>query len=331
MKKYISPYTITNKMLELTGSIMEKVGRLDNYNNLNKMPVLRRNNRIHSIHSSLAIEANSLSFNQVKSVIDGKLVIGDKKEIQEVKNAYKAYEMIKDVDPYSIKDLLKVHACMTFLTVNESGKFRSGDEGVFDENGNCIFIAPKPEYIEKLMNDLFNWMKEKTEEVHPLILSSIFHYEFVFIHPFSDGNGRTARLWQNVILSNWKEIFEYVPIESQIKKYQEEYYEAINNCNKVGSSNLFIEFMLDMINKELDNLLNNTEKEITHISIYVTKLLEVMDYNIPMTLCEIMKKLGLKSKDSFRDNYLNPALDNGLIKMTQPDKPTSKNQMYYKI
>lgn len=331
MKKYIPPYTITNKMLELTGSIMEKVGRLDNYNNLNKMPVLRRNNRIHSIHSSLAIEANSLSFNQVKSVIDGKLVIGDKKEIQEVKNAYKAYEMIKDVDPYSIKDLLKVHACMTFLTVNESGKFRSGDEGVFDENGNCIFIAPKPEYIEKLMNDLFNWMKEKTEEVHPLILSSIFHYEFVFIHPFSDGNGRTARLWQNVILSNWKEIFEYVPIESQIKKYQEEYYEAINNCNKVGSSNLFIEFMLDMINKELDNLLNNTEKEITHISTYVTKLLEAMDYNIPMTLCEIMKKLGLKSKDSFRDNYLNPALDNGLIKMTQPDKPTSKNQMYYKI
>lgn len=331
MKKYILPYTITNKMLELTGSIMEKVGRLDNYNNLNKMPVLRRINRIHSIHSSLAIEANSLSFNQVKSVIDGKLVIGNKKEIQEVKNAYKAYEMIKDVDPYSIKDLLKVHACMTFLNVNESGKFRSGDEGVFDENGNCIFIAPKPEYIEKLMNDLFNWMKEKTEEVHPLILSSIFYYEFVFIHPFSDGNGRTARLWQNVILSNWKEIFEYVPIESQIKKYQEEYYEAINNCNKVGSSNLFIEFMLDMINKELNNLLNNTENEITHISTYVTKLLEVMDYNIPMTLCEIMKKLGLKSKDSFRDNYLNPALDNGLIKMTLPDKPTSKNQMYYKI
>lgn len=330
MEKYISPFTITNRMLELVGSIMEKVGKLDNFSNLNKMPALRRNNRIHSIHSSLTIEANSLSFNQVKDVINGKLVIGDQKEIQEVKNAYKAYEMMKESNPYSIYDLLKIHGVMTFLTVEESGVFRKGEEGVFDENNNCIFIAPKPEYVESLMNDLFNWMKESKDEIHPLILSSIFHYEFVFIHPFSDGNGRIARLWQNVILSKWKEIFEYVPIESQIKKYQEEYYKAINNCNKTGNSNEFIEFMLEMIDKELDNLLESTEKEITHISGYVTKLLEVMDYNIPMSSFEIMEKLGLKSKDSFRDNYLNPALESGLIKMTLPNKPTSKNQMYYK-
>ena len=330
MEKYISPFTITNKMLELVGSIMEKVGKLDNFSNLNKMPALRRNNRIHSIHSSLTIEANSLSFNQVKDVINGKLVIGDQKEIQEVKNAYKAYEMMRESNPYSIYDLLKIHGVMTFLTVEESGVFRKGEEGVFDENNNCIFIAPKPEYVESLMNDLFNWMKESKDEIHPLILSSIFHYEFVFIHPFSDGNGRIARLWQNVILSKWKEIFEYVPIESQIKKYQEEYYKAINNCNKTGNSNEFIEFMLEMIDKELDNVLESTEKEITHISGYVTKLLEVMDYNIPMSSFEIMEKLGLKSKDSFRDNYLNPALESGLIKMTLPNKPTSKNQMYYK-
>ena len=330
MGKYVPPFTISNKMLELVGSIMEKVGKLDNFSNFNKMPVLRRNNRIHSIHSSLAIEANSLSFNQVKDVINGKLVLGDQKEIQEVKNAYKAYEMIKDINPYNIKDLLKIHGVMTFLTLEESGVFRKGEEGVFDENGNCIFIAPKPEYVESLMNDLFNWMRESKNKIHPLILSSIFHYEFVFIHPFSDGNGRTARLWQNIILSKWKEIFEYVPIESQIKKYQEEYYKAINNCNKIGNSNEFIEFMLNMIDKELDNLLESTEKEITHISAYVTKLLEVMDYNIPMSANEIMNKLGLKSKDSFRDNYLNPALESGLIKMTLPNKPTSKNQMYYK-
>lgn len=330
MEKYISPFTTTNRMLELVGNIMEKVGKLDNFSNLNKMPALRRNNRIHSIHSSLTIEANSLSFNQVKDVINGKLVIGDQKEIQEVKNAYKAYEMMKESNPYSIYDLLKIHGVMTFLTVEESGVFRKGEEGVFDENNNCIFTAPKPEYVESLMNDLFNWMNESKDEIHPLILSSIFHYEFVFIHPFSDGNGRIARLWQNVILSKWKEIFEYVPIESQIKKYQEEYYKAINNCNKTGNSNEFIEFMLEMIDKELDNLLESTEKEITHISGYVTKLLEVMDYNIPMSSFEIMEKLGLKSKDSFRDNYLNPALESGLIKMTLPNKPTSKNQMYYK-
>lgn len=330
MEKYVPPFTITSKMLELVGSIMEKIGKLDNFYNLNKMPVLRRNNRIHSIHSSLAIEANSLSFNQVKDVINGKLVLGDQKEIQEVKNAYKAYEMIKESDPYSIEDLLKIHGVMTFLTVEESGVFRKGEEGVFDEDGKCIFVAPKPEYVKTLMNDLFDWMRNSKDQVHPLILSSIFHYEFVFIHPFADGNGRTARLWQNIILSKWKEIFEYVPIESQIKKYQDEYYNAINNCNKTGNSNEFIEFMLDMIDKELNNLLINTQKEIVCISGYVTKLLDVMDYNIPMSAFEIMKKLDLKSKDSFRENYLKPALESGLIKMTLPDKPTSKKQMYYK-
>lgn len=165
MEKYISPFSITNKMLELTSSIMEKVGKLDSFSNLNKMPILRRNNRIHSIHSSLAIEANSLSFSQVKDVINGKLVFGDKKEIQEIKNAYKAYGMIKKVNPYSIKDLLKIHGVMTFLTVEESGTFRTGDEGVFDENGNCIFIASKPEFVESLMNNLFDWMKKSKEEI----------------------------------------------------------------------------------------------------------------------------------------------------------------------
>ena len=330
MEKYIPPFTISNKMLELVGSIMEKIGKLDNFNDLNKMPILRRNNRIHSIHSSLSIEANSLSFNQVKDVINGKLVLGDKKEIQEVKNAYNAYGLIKEINPYSIKDLLKIHGVMTFLTVEESGRFRKGEEGVFDEYGNCIFIAPKPEYVESLMNSLFLWLIENKNKIHPLILSSIFHYEFVFIHPFSDGNGRTARLWQNIILSNWKEIFEYIPIETQIKKYQDDYYTAINNCNKQGNSNEFIEFMLDMFDKELTILLIDTEKEKNHDNVYIAKLLDVMDYNIPMSSVEIMNKLGLKSKDSFRKIYLNPALDKGLIKMTIEDKPTSKNQRYYK-
>ena len=330
MEKYKPPFTISNKMLELVSSIIEKIGKLDNFNDLNKMPVLKRNSRINSIHSSLAIEANSLSFNQVKDVINGKVVFGDKKEIQEVKNAYKAYEMIRELNPYNIKDLLKTHGIMTFLTAQESGVYRKGEEGVFDENGNCIFIAPKPEMVETLMNALFDWMKKSKDEIHPLILSSVFHYELVFIHPFSDGNGRTARLWQNIILFSWKEIFEYVPIESQIKKYQSEYYKVIDNCNKAGNSDLFIEFMLNMIDKELDSLLKSTKKEMEHVNVYVTKLLNVMDYNIPMSAFEIMKKLGLKSKDSFRTHYLNPALESGLIKMTLPDKPTSKNQMYYK-
>ncbi len=329
MAKYVPPFEITNKMLELVASIMKKIGNLDNYKDLNKMPILRRNNRIHSIHSSLAIEDNSLSFKEVKDIIDGKSVIGNQKEIQEVKNAYKAYELMPEINPYSLKDLKKIHGIMTFLTVEDAGEFRKGDEGVFDGDV-CIHICPKPEMVNSLMEELFNWLKENKDIIHPLILSSVFHYEFVFIHPFSDGNGRTVRLWQNILLSHWEEIFAYVPIESQIKEYQAEYYAAINNCNKKGSSTEFVEFMLEMIDKALKNLLESTGNAANYISSYVKRLLEVMDDEIAMSSKDLMVKLGLKSRASFRDNYLNPALENGLIKMTNPDKPTSKNQTYYK-
>ena len=331
MDNYIPPFDITNIMLDIISSIMKKIGKLDNYKNLNKMPILRRNNRIRSIHSSLAIEANSLSFDQVKDIIDGKKVIGPQDEIQEVKNAYEAYKLIKEVNQYSIKDLKKVHGVMTYLTVDESGEFRKGNEGVFDENGNCIHVCPPPEQVDELMKQLFKWMEENNGVIHPLILSSVFHYEFVFIHPFKDGNGRTARLWQNVILSNWEEIFEYVPIESQIKKYQEEYYLAIANCDHNGNSTEFIEFMLKMIDETLEDLMESTSVQASHVSSYVNKLLDVMESGLAMTTSELMEKLNMKSRISFRDNYLNPALENGLIKMTNPDKPTSKNQMYYKV
>lgn len=331
MDNYIPPFDITNIMLDRISSIMKKIGKLDNYKDLNKMPVLRRNNRIRSIHSSLAIEANSLSFDQVKDIIDGKKVIGPQDEIQEVKNAYEAYKLIKEVNQYSIKDLKKVHGVMTYLTVDESGEFRKGNEGVFDEKGNCIHICPPPEQVDELMKQLFKWMEDNNGIVHPLILSSVFHYEFVFIHPFKDGNGRTARLWQNVILSNWEEIFEYVPIESQIKKYQEEYYLAIANCDHNGNSTEFIEFMLKMIDETLEDLMDSTSLQASHVSSYVNKLLDVMESGVAMTTSELMEKLNMKSRISFRDNYLNPALENGLIKMTNPDKPTSKNQMYYKV
>ena len=330
MNKYNPPYTITNTMLDYVSSIMEKVGKLDNYNDLNKMPILRRNNRINSIHSSLSIEANSLSLNQVRDVIDGKTILGPREEIQEVKNAYEAYKLIDSTNPYSIEDLKNIHGVMTFLTIEESGKFRSGNEGVFDGD-NCIFVAPKPEMVNSLIENLFNWMIKENDNINPLILSSIFHYEFVFIHPFSDGNGRMARLWQNIILSKWKNIFEYVPIESMIKKYQNDYYKAINNCNKEGNSNEFIEFMLKMIDEVLTELIESSSKEMTQNNIYINKLLSVMEFNIPMSANEIMEKLNIKSKETFRDNYLNPSIELGLVKQTIPDKPTSKNQMYYKI
>lgn len=330
MEKYIPPFTITNEMLDLVSSIMKKIGKLENYNDLNKMPVLRRNNRIKSIHSSLAIEANSLSLEQVKDVIEGKLVVGPKNEIQEVKNAYDAYLKMNDVNPYSISDLKKMHAIMTHLIIDGSGVFRRGNEGVFDENGNCIHVCPPPEQINSLMKDLFDWMKNNKNEIHPLILSSVFHYEFVFIHPFTDGNGRCARLWQNVILSNWEKVFEYVPIESEIKKYQEEYYSVINECNKIGESTKFVEFMLRMIDEVLNKLIDCVNNQINHTSLYVKKLLNVMEIGVKYTSSELMSMVDMKSRASFRENYLIPAIDNGFIKMTFPNNPTNKNQTYYR-
>ncbi len=331
MVNYVPPFTITNKMLDYVSNIMEKIGKLDNYTNFNKMPVLRKNNRIKSIHSSLAIEANSLSLGQVKDVIAGRTVIGPQKEIQEVKNAYNAYEMINGVDAYSIKDLKKVHEVITYLTVDESGEFRKGNEGVFDEKGNCIHVCPPPEQVPGLMKQLFDWMKKNKEEIHPLILSSIFHYEFVFIHPFSDGNGRTARLWQNIMLSKWKKIFEYLPIESQIHKFQDDYYKSINNCNHNGESTEFVEFMLRTIDEVLDEAIRTSSVPITETGININKLLNVMEYNVPVTANEIMDKLGIKSKETLRSTYLDPAIKEGVIALTIPDKPTSKNQMYYKV
>ena len=324
---YKPPFTLTSVMFDYAANITENIVQINNYNNLRKMPILRKNNRIQSVHSTLAIEANSLSLKQVKDVINGKLVIGFEREIREVKNAYKAYEQITKINPYSIDDLLYVHGILTNGLIEESGKFRSGNEGVFDEDNNCIFIAPKPDLVMDLINDLFNYIKENKDKINPLILSSVFHYEFVFIHPFSDGNGRMARLWQNIILSHWKEVFVYLPIESLIKKYQKEYYKVIDDCNNSGESTEFIEFMLKMIDESLNNLLKNINSNTDE---YVNKLLEVMDYNIPVSAKELMNKLNLKSINSFRKVYLKPALNMGLIKTTNPDKPTSKNQKYYK-
>lgn len=328
---YTPPFVVTNFMIDKVSSIMKNIGKLENYKDLNKMPILRRNNRIHSIHSSLAIEANSLSFNQVRDIIDGKTVIGPKNEIKEVKNAYNAYKLINELNPYKIKDLKKAHSAMMYLIVEEFGEFRKGHEGVFDEKGNCIHVCPPLEQINLLINQLFNWMKENKNKIHPLILSSVFHYEFVFIHPFSDGNGRIARLWQNVILSKFEIIFEYMPIETQIKKYQKEYYQAINISNQSGDSTVFIEFMLKVIDETILDLLKSTTTETSRISLYVNRLLAVIQEGEELTTAEMMNKLGLKSRISFRENYLKPALENGLIKMTIPNKPTSKNQMYYKV
>lgn len=329
MSDYTPPFTISNEMLELVSDISEKVGRVNSHKELENKPHLRRNNRIRSIHSSLRIEANSLSLSEVRDVINGHLVLGDQKEIQEVKNAYEAYKHVAIINPSSIADIKRIHGIMTYKTVEESGVFRKGEEGVF-AGDKCIFVAPPPNMVNELMKELMIWVKKSEGIIHPLILSSVFHYEFVFIHPFSDGNGRMARLWHTVILYHWRNIFEYIPLESQIEKYQTEYYDAIAKCHLNGNSNVFIEFMLRMINETLDEVIIQISKINADTSEYVKRMLDVMEYDVPYTANSIMELLGLKSKETLRKNYINPAIELGVVKMTLPDKPNSKNQRYVK-
>ncbi len=329
MSGYIPPYTISNKMFELVSEISEKVGRITSHKELESKPHLRRNNRIRSINSSLKIEANSLSLSDVRDVINGHLVLGDQKEIQEVKNAYVAYEKIPEIDPTSISDLKRIHGILTYRTARESGVFRKGDEGVLS-GSECIFVAPPPHMVNELMRDLMQWVKENEGVIHPLILSAIFHYEFVFIHPFADGNGRMARLWHTVLLYRWRSVFEYIPLESQIERFQNEYYDAIAVCHTKDNSDIFIEFMLDMINQILDEVVLQVNRSNSEVSEYVKRMLAVMEYEVPYTSNSIMEALGLKSKETLRKNYINPAMELGLIKMTLPDKPNSRNQIYVK-
>lgn len=303
------PYTITDKMLNYVSDIMKKIGEANYFESLNRYPELRRKSRIRSIHSSLAIENNQLSLFQVEDVINGKMVIGDQKDIQEVKNAYEAYEQIDKVNPYSVEDLKKIHGILTFLVEKDAGKFRNHGEAVYDGNVE-IFMAPPHRLVPTLMDNLFNWMNEVKDTINPLILSSVFHYEFVFIHPFSDGNGRTARIWQTAILSHWEKAFTYLPIESMIKKSQNEYYKVIDNCNKAGNATEFIEFMLKMIDDTIDEITKTTTQE-TAQETTQEKILKLIKSNPNITQTQMAKVLGI-TRDGVSYN-IKQLKDNGII------------------
>ena len=326
--KYVPPYEITDEMLELVSEIMENLGKLSGVNELEKLPRLRRVSRIKSIHSSLAIENNTLSIEQVTDVINGKRVFAPQKDIEEVHNAFNAYEKLSEINPYSIDDLLKIHGIMMNGLVKEAGQLRSGQVGVYNQEGKVVHLAPPADFVPQQLGQLFDWVKNSNANM--LIKSSIFHYEFEFIHPFNDGNGRTGRLWQTALLASWKPIFAWIPIESIIKDNQEDYYNAITLSTSQGKSNIFIEFMLDVINKAIKDIITDTRNHYNHINNQITELMKVIE-SYPQSATELMEKLNLKSRLGFRKNYLQPALDAGLIGMTEPDKPTSKNQKYFKI
>lgn len=220
-----------------------------------------------------------------------------------------------------------MHGVMTEGIVPECDKFRSSEEGVFDGDG-CIFMAPPAKLVTGQMNDLFEWMNREKENVHPLIMSSVFHYEFVFIHPFADGNGRMARLWHTALLYGWRELFQYVPFESQIRNCQSEYYEVIARCHKNGDSDEFIMFILKRLDAALGEVLSKPTAMYENTTAQVERLMETMEFDIPYTAVQLMGALGLKSRKSFRENYLHPAIEDEIIEMTIPGKVTSRNQRY---
>lgn len=249
MRNTKPPFEITNSILDEIAEIAELVGRVSAAAGLSANPTLRRTNRIRSIYSSLAIEQNTLSLEQVTAVLNGKRVIAPPKDIAEVKNAYEIYERMDSLDPYSAEDLLSAHAVMTRGLVEESGCFRSKPVGVVDKQGNVLHFGTLPDDVPGLVKELLEWTRDS--DFHMLIKSCVFHYELELIHPFADGNGRIGRLWHTLLLTQWKPIFAWLPMESIIHDRQEEYYDAINRSNFEGESTAFIAFMLSAIKAAL--------------------------------------------------------------------------------
>ena len=251
MSEYRPPFHMTDKMTSLITEIGEQVGRITVLREGTISPHLRRENRIRTIHSSLAIEHNTLTLEQVTAILDGKRVLGNPNEIREVQNAYEAYELMLQLDPSSVDDLLKAHKLMMNGLVPENGRFRSGDVGVFDGEV-LIHMAPPATFVPEHIHNLFAWYQKS--ELHPLIKSAIFHYEFEFIHPFADGNGRMGRMWHSLLLGKWKELFFWLPIEELIQSRQKEYYDALSAANKQADSAKFVELMLEIIRDSLKDI-----------------------------------------------------------------------------
>lgn len=254
MKNKKPPFEITNQIIDYVAEIAELIGRLNAAHLLSTNPTLRRANRIRTIHGSLAIEQNTLSLEQVTAVLNGKQVLASPKDIAEVKNAYEIYEWLEELNPYSVDDLLTAHGIMTRGLMEESGVFRTRPVGVVDSEGHVLHFGTLPQYVPDLVMELLDWVK--TSEVHMLIRSCVFHYEFELIHPFADGNGRVGRLWHTLLLSKWNPAFAWLPVESIIHDRQQEYYDAINASNDAGESTVFIEFILSAIKAALMDAIN---------------------------------------------------------------------------
>lgn len=323
---YQPPYTITPAILTLVEQIGEALGRLSMIADLQDLR-LRRINRIQTLRGSLAIEGNTLSEEQISTILDGKPVVAPPREVQEVRNAIKAYDEYPNWNPASKTDLLKAHEIMTTGLLDVPGQYRTGGVGVMGPT-EVIHVAPPAKRVPELMDDLLGWLK--TTDEHALIKSSVFHYEFEFIHPFADGNGRLGRLWQTLILTRWNPLFADIPVESMVYAHQSDYYDAIAQSSKDGQSTVFIEFMLKTIFEKIQSCSGDTDQDADQVTDQVKALLTAFEKasNKALGASELMAAVGLSHRPTFRQNYLHPALAAGLIEMTIPDKPNSRNQKY---
>ena len=315
MKIEKPPYTIAPDILFRIEEIGEAIGRATG---IVQDLRLRRINRILTVRGSLAIEGNILSEEQVSTILDGKPVVAPLRDIQEARNAIKAYDQYQQWDPASEADLLSAHEVLMSGLLDAPGHYRRTDIGVMG-GGAVQHIGPSARRVPQLMANLLAWLGSTDE--HPLIASSVFHYEFEFIHPFEDGNGRMGRLWQTLILTRWKPLFAHIPVESLVHARQGDYYQAIRQSSAEGESTPFIAFMLKII---LDALSDQVGDQ---VSDQVARLLAVLRTG-PKTAVELMAALGLSHRPTFRKNYLRPALSAGLVEMTRPESPTAKNQQY---
>jgi len=311
--------------------IVETVTKLEYGTGFKRDIRLHRKNRMRTIHSSLAIEGNSLTLGEVTAVIEGKVVAGKQTEIKEVKNAYEAYDKIMTLDPYDVKDFLKAHKLMTEGLVDEAGKFRSGDVGVFDGDV-AVHIGARPQFVSDLIKDLFDWAKNSG--LHPVLKSAILHYEIETIHPFADGNGRMGRLWQTLLLAKWNAIFAWIPMESVMNQNRPEYYDALYYGQHSGDSSRFIEFtllaLLEVLQKTNTDLLT-AEQDNAQVTDQVDRAEKIIEFCVqPKSREEIQSFVGIAHREHFRAKILKPLLDSGRLKMTIPDKPNSRNQKYVK-
>ena len=293
------PFEINERIMADVIEIAELVGRVSVTDKISMNPTLRRTNRIQTIYSSLAIEQNTLDIEQVTAVLSGKRVIAPPKDIAEVQNAYEIYDNMDKLNPYSIDDLLKAHSVMERGLLNEAGEFRSRPVGVADSEGNILHFGTLPQYVPNLIQELLEWTEKS--EIHLLIKSCVFHYEFELIHPFADGNGRMGRLWHTLLLSKWNPIFAWLPIESIIHDNQSEYYNAINVSNNNGNSTVFIEFMLSVIKQALQESINDKPKNTSSKSdLRWNKINDYLETHEYILNSDVQKLLGVSSATATR-------------------------------